>query len=156
MRILAILAMTLVGNSALAMEPAAMDVELTETSCSFMVSSGAGQSDFVDVPGLEVLHPEALQPQLDVQLDPGVSLDGVLCWRSSAELGPNDDWVVRTGVPLYIKKDGEDPDSPVLVLELTDVGYRARIISGPEFSPAQIVRTTTLIETFNKRRNSGA
>lgn len=155
MRILATLTMTMVSGLALATEPETVDAELTEASCSFVISSGTKQSDFVSVPGLKVLHSDALQSQLDVQLEPGVSLDGVLCWRSSAELGPNDDWVARTGVPLYIKKDGKDLDSPVLVLELTDVGFRVRIISGPDLSPTQAARTTSLVETFNRRRKSG-
>ena len=155
MRIIATLAMSVASNLSLATEPATVDAGLTEASCSFIVSSDTKQSDFVPVPGLKVLHPDTSQPQLDVQLEPGVSLDGVVCWRSSADLGPNDDWVARTGVPLYIKKDDKNSDNTVLVLELTDVGYRVRIISGPELSSAQVERATSLIETFNTRRNTG-
>lgn len=87
-----------------------------------------------------------------MQLDSGVSLDGVVCWRSAAELGPNDDWVARTGVPLYIKKDGGDVGSPVLVLGLTDPGYRVCVISGPDLAPEQTKRTITFVDVFNKRR----
>lgn len=79
--------------------------ELVEASCSFIVSASGKDSTFVPVPGLSVLHPPPSPPQLDIQPDPGVSMDGVVCWRSRAEIGPNDDWVVRTGVPLYVKQD---------------------------------------------------
>lgn len=135
-----------------ATEPTKPEVDLAEASCSFMLSSRGKEPTFVPVPGLSVLHPPASQPHLDVQLDPGVSLDGVVCWRSMAEIGPNDDWVARTGVPLYVKEDGDAPDSPVLVLELTEVGYRVRIVSGPEPSKEQADRTISHIERFNLRR----
>ena len=154
MTILATLMMTMLSNAVPAAD-LATTAELTEESCSFTVSSDTQQSKFIPVPGLKVLHSVTSQPQLEVKLDPGVSLDGVVCWRSSAELGPNDDWVARTGVPLYIKKDGNGVDIPVLVLELTEVGYRVRIISGPDLSPAQVERTTSLIEIFNRRRKDG-
>lgn len=152
MKILAILGIWFIGHFALAAEPTTTQDELTEASCSFMLSRGADNSSFVHVPGLTVLHSTSSQPQLNVELDPGVSLEGVVCWRSSAEIGPNDDWVARAGVPLYVKKDGDEPDSPTLVLELTEPGYRVRIISGPELSSEQAERTVSLIDTFNKRR----
>lgn len=152
MKILAIVTIGLASFAADAAEPAMVRDDLTETSCSFMVSRGTEPSTFVEIPDLKVLHSPASQGQLDVQLDPGVSLDGVVCWRSSAELGPNDDWVARTGVPLYIKKDGGDVGSPVLVLELTDPGYRVRVISGPDLAPEQTRRTSALVDVFNKRR----
>ena len=152
MKVVAILTIGLASLAADAAEPAIVRDDLTETSCSFMVSRGTDPSSFVEVPDLKVLHAPVSEGRLDVQLDPGVSLDGVVCWRSSAELGPNDDWVARTGVPLYIKKDGDDVGSPVLVLELTDPGYRVRVISGPDVAPEQTKRTITLIDVFNKRR----
>ena len=82
-------------------------------------------------------------------------MDGVVCWRSMAEIGLNDDWVARTGVPLYVKEEGGGPESLVLVLELTEVGYRVRIISGPELSREQADQTVSYIESFNLRRQSG-
>ncbi|MGY0613459.1 hypothetical protein [Luteimonas sp. A501] len=152
MKILAVLMMGFISHLVLAAEPTTAQGELMEASCSFMLSAGTDKSDFVHVPGLKVLHPSSSQAQLNVELDAGVSLEGVVCWRSLAEIGPNDDWVARTGVPLYIKKDSDDSDSPTLVLELTDPGYRVRIVSGPELSSAQAERTISLIDTFNERR----
>jgi len=151
MKILAALIVGLISPLAIAAEATTEQSELTEASCSFILSRGADKSDFVHVPGLSVLHPSS-QAQLNVELDAGVSLEGVVCWRSSAEIGPNDDWVARTGVPLYIKKDSDESDGPTLVLELTDPGYRVRIVSGPELSPAQAKRTISIIDTFNERR----
>ncbi len=152
MKILAVLTIGLISHFADAAEPAAVPSELTEASCSFILSADSDKSNFVHVPGLSVLHPPASQPQLHVELDAGAALDGVVYWRSSAEIGPMDDWVARTGVPLYIKKDGDGPDSPVLVLELTEPGYRVRLVSGPDLSAAQAERTIALIDTFNRRR----
>lgn len=152
MKIVAILTIGLVSHFAGAAEPATIPTELTEASCSFMLSADSDKSSFVDVPGLSVLHPPASQPQLHVELDDGAALDGVVCWRSSAEIGPMDDWVASTGLPLYIKKDGDDPNSAVLVLELTEPGYRVRLVSGPDLSATQAERTVALIETFNGRR----
>ena len=152
MKVFATLILVLTIQLAQAAEPTGPEAELIEASCSFMLSSGGEESTFVSVPGLSVLHPPASQPHLDVQLDPGASLDGVVCWRSMAKIGPNDDWVARTGVPLYVKEDGDDPESSVLVLELTQVGYRVRIVSGPELSKEQADQTISYIERFNLRR----
>jgi hypothetical protein len=128
---------------------------LTESSCSFMVSSANRPSVFVSVPGLSVLTPPSSQPHLKVELDPGVTLEAVVCWRSSAELGPHDDWAVSADVPLYIKEDSEGSNSRVLVLEVTDPGYRVRVTSGPAFSPEQANHARVLIDAFNRRRSGG-
>ena len=152
MKIAVTLLLASVAWSAQATGPATPPSDLVETSCSFMFSTGEGESKFVEVPGLSVLHPPASQPKLDVQLDPGISMDGVVCWRSRAEIGPNDDWAAGTGVPLYIKQEGDAADSPVLVLELTEVGYRVRVVSGPELSSEQADQTISYIERFNLRR----
>src|SRR5688572_10444164 len=101
MKILALLMLSSVVHAAESAPHMTSKGALIELSCSMMLSSGDAEADLVDVPGLTVLHPPASQPQLDVDLDPGVSLDGIVCWRSRAEIGPNDDWVARTGVPLY-------------------------------------------------------
>ncbi len=155
MKILALLMLSTIVHPGESAPNISSEGPLVEISCSMMLSSGEADADFVDVPGLTVLSPPASQPQLNVELDPDVSLDGVVCWRSRAEIGPNDDWVARTGVPLYIKEEGDRADGSVLVLELTEVGYRVRLVSGSELSKEQTERTVSLIESFNLRRNNG-
>ena len=130
---------------------------LEEHSCSFMLRSAGEPSKFVDIPSLSILNPPPDQRALVVEVDDGVTLEAVVCWRSRAEFGEFDYRVLEAGYPLYVKQtaESEDEEERTVVLEYTDVGHRVRLVAGKEPTDDERMAIMFRIEQFNSRRSGG-
>lgn len=131
---------------------AAPSEPLTEDGCSAAIDQpGSPEPSFHEVPGLSILE---WDPRRPLRI-PGVgsNVRGILCWRSDARFSTNDYLVALAGLPLYVKTDFIDAArNRTLVLENTKAGFRIRLLSGPEFSSAELEEMRKLIKHYNAAR----
>jgi hypothetical protein len=130
---------------------------LSEDSCEVLASTKGQKPELREVPGMHVLDRIESQP-LVVAPMAGVKISGIMCWRSEARLAPNDYLVPSTaGVPLYIKTDtGKQETDRTIALEKSGGSFRVRLLSGPDWTPAEEEEMKQAMTRFNKRVAGGA
>ena len=130
---------------------------LTEDSCEVLASTNGMKPELREVPGLHVLdRTEANPPAIASTAD--VKISGVMCWRSEARLAPNDLLVPNTtGLSLFIKTDtGNQATDRTIALEKMNGSFRVRLLSGPDWTPAEEDEMKEAMTRFNKRVAGGA
>ena len=82
--------------------------ELVEEECQVLSTNEGEKPEIRDVPGMHVLDRSRENP-LRLYSTDEVTINAVICWRSTARFGPNDYLVADSlDVPLYIKTDFEE------------------------------------------------
>ena len=125
---------------------------LTEDSCEVLASTKGNKRELREAPGLHVLdRTEANPPVIASTAD--VKISGVMCWRSEARLAPNDLLVPNaSGISLYIKTDtGNQATDRTIALEKVNGSFRVRLLSGPDWTPAEEAEMIEAMTLFNKR-----
>ena len=124
---------------------------LTEDSCSAIATRAGEKPVMRDVPGLSILNRRPDEPLVLVGVD-GVTINGIVCWRSEARLAENDYVPLEAGFSLYIKTDREnDADSRTLVLEMAGGSFRARLLSGPALTDAEKMDIQRFLSAYEAR-----
>lgn len=124
--------------------PVAAQQEATEGQCSYVIRSGF-MLEGLPAPGLHILHrgPGARPMREAIP----TSAERVGCERSALVLGPDDDEVVRLGIPLTIVETGTRRG---LVLVLSQGRYAYTLLQGP-LSPAERAALDARITQFQAR-----
>jgi hypothetical protein len=127
---------------------------LTEDECSIISSSGGKPPVIGKVSGLSILN---WRPEQHFKIVPpeGMTIHGVVCWRSEARLAKNDFVPVEAGFPFYVKTEtGDEKLDRTLVLELTGGSYRARLASGPDPSEEEKSELRVLVAEYQARHEA--
>lgn len=130
---------------------AAQAAPLTEDGCSILVTTDGLKPELHDVPGLSVLE---LRPEapLSFELEEGVKVNAIVCWRSEAKLADHDDMVTDAGFAFFVKTELEDASRDrTLVLERAGGSYRVRLASGPEWTDAERAEINDVLRLYEAR-----
>jgi hypothetical protein len=125
---------------------------LTEDSCEVVVSVNGQKPELREAPGLHVLDKSESNPLVLTSTEDNKVL-AIICWRSEAQLAPNDYLVPgRARVTLFIRTDtGNEATDRAIALEKSGGSYRVRMLSGPEWSKAEEREMIQAMTSFNKR-----
>ena len=107
---------------------------LTEEGCSVLAAAAGEKPALQDAADFSVL---SLRPNrsLPIKAAQGVTISGIVCWRSDVRLAEDDYLVVEAGFPLFIKETFDDQSlDRTLVLERVGGKFNARLLSGQAFS----------------------
>jgi hypothetical protein len=107
---------------------------LTEEGCSVLAAAAGEKPALQDTADFSVLALRPNQP-LPLRAAEGVTISGIVCWRSDVQLAENDYLVVEAGFPLFIKETFDDQLlDRTLVLERAGGKFSARLLTGQPFS----------------------
>lgn len=124
---------------------------LTEEGCSVLAAAAGQKPALQDTADFSVL---ALRPNhpLPVKAAEGVTISGIVCWRSDVQLAENDYLVVEAGYPLFIKETFDDQLlDRTLVLERAGGQFHARLLSGQPFSAAETHDVEKMTAQYNAK-----
>jgi uncharacterized protein YegJ (DUF2314 family) len=146
-----------VASSAGALFPlATWGATLSEESCSVLATHDGEPPAMREVPGLTILNRRADDPLTLVGVD-GVTIKGVVCWRSEARLAENDYLVADAGFPFYVKTDRQDESANrTLVLEGSGASFRVRLLSGPSLTDEEKTEIQRLLSLYNTKQRGAS
>ena len=124
---------------------------LTEEGCSVLAAAAGEKPALQDAADFSVL---GLRPNhsLPIKAAQGVTISGIVCWRSDVRLAENDYLVVEAGFPLFIKETFDDQSlDRTLVLERAGGKFNARLLSGQPFSADENHDVETMTAQYNAR-----
>ena len=124
---------------------------LTEEGCSVVAAAAGEKPALQDAANFSVL---SLRPNHSLPIKPaqGVTISGIVCWRSDVRLAENDYLVVEAGYPLFIKETFDDQSlDRTLLLERAGGRFNARLLSGQPFSADEAHDVERMTAQYNTK-----